>query len=87
MSDYNKILSYLQSGHTITFNEAQELFGTNSLRERIKDLRKLGYNITGEDVKNPNTGRYHRVYKLEVPAPYIQPVVYTENAQKQLQFI
>ena len=83
MTDAQKILTYLKSGHSITFNEAQELFNTNSLRERIKDLRREGYQIKTENVKNEKTGRYHAVYKLlDTPLP----VVFTEQG-KQLVFI
>ena len=81
--DKEKIFEYLKSGHSITFDEAKSLFGTNSLRERIRDLRDEGYHIPGTDVKNENTGRWHRVYRLlDTPLP----VVFTER-KKQLCFI
>jgi hypothetical protein len=63
-TDKVKILNYLQSGNCLTFNDAQRLFGTNSIRERIRDLRQEGVTIITQKVQNPETKRFHAVYKI-----------------------
>jgi hypothetical protein len=65
ISDKTKILKHLMAGNTITFLDAERLFQTISLRERIMQLRREGINIKTEKIRNENTGRYHAVYKIE----------------------
>ena len=60
--DIDKILAYLQQGHSLTFLDAERMFGTISIRERIRDLRHRGWPIKTSKVQNPNTKRFHAVY-------------------------
>jgi len=62
-----KILEHLQQGNKLTLLDALKLFGSISIRERIRDLREAGYMIITEHVKNPITGHYHAVYSLQQP--------------------
>jgi len=64
MTDAEKILEYLQKGNTITMMDAMRVFGTVSLRERIRDIREKGFNIQTKSVTNPQTKRRHAVYYL-----------------------
>lgn len=68
-TDVIKILDYLKQGNSITFNSCQEMFGSNSLRERVRDLRRSGFNIITHKEKNETTGRYHAVYFLANEPP------------------
>jgi ribosomal protein L9 len=67
MTDADKILEHLKQGKTLTFLEAVNLFGTVSVRERLKDLRKQGFEIKTTMVTNPTTKRRHAVYSLQQP--------------------
>lgn len=81
-TDKQKILDYLLQGNSITFNDCQKLFGSNSLRERIKELRQEGIRIKTTKVQNLETKRWHAIYSLEKePTP-----IYVERAG-QLCFI
>jgi hypothetical protein len=62
-----EVLKYLQQGHTLTLLDAVRIFGTVSLRERIRDIREAGYPVKTRNDKNPNTGHYHAVYSLQQP--------------------
>ena len=48
MSHSDRILAYLQSGRTITPNEADDLFACKRLSARILDLKRRGYPIITE---------------------------------------
>lgn len=65
MTDLQEILEYLIQGNTLTLLQTLDLFGSISIRERVKQLRQMGFAITTNSVPNPNTGRFHAVYKLE----------------------
>ena len=65
MPDAERILEYLEQGNSITFNDCQRLFGSNSLRERVRDLRRRGTPILTRKEQNPTTKRYHAVYSLK----------------------
>jgi len=52
MSQEDKILSYLQSGKSLTSWEAIQLFRCTRLSGRIFDLRQKGYNIQSHLVCN-----------------------------------
>lgn len=60
-SQRQKILSWLQEGHTLTPVQALNLFGCNRLAARIYNLRELGYPIDSEIIKvddNTYVARY-----------------------------
>jgi hypothetical protein len=63
--DADKILGYMMQGNSITLLDAIRLFGTVSLRERIRDLKKRGINIATRKEQNLSTKRFHAVYYLE----------------------
>ncbi len=87
-TDKQKILDYLIQGNSITFNDCQRLFGSNSLRERIKELRQEGVSIKTEKFQNPDTKRWHAVYRLETePQIKKQPGRQAFEVKGQLQFI
>jgi len=65
MKDADKILKYLEERKTISLLEAWQLFGTISIRERIRDLRDRGVDIETKMVINPQTKRRHAVYSLK----------------------
>ena len=54
MTQNDRLLSYLQSGHSITPKEADELFGCMRLGARIYDLKQRGYPIISERVDGVN---------------------------------
>ena len=63
-SQCNKIIAYLNKGHTLTALEALRLFGCFRLTSRIFDLKKRGYNISSKRIKT-ESGKYVSEYKLE----------------------
>lgn len=63
MSQYDAILTHLQSGKTLTALEALDRFGCMRLASRITDLKKKGHTIHSETIEHPNGKRYAR-YKL-----------------------
>ena len=50
MSHSDRILEYLQTGRSITPNEADDLFACKRLGVRIYDLKQRGYPIISERV-------------------------------------
>jgi hypothetical protein len=64
-SDKSKILQYLMQGYSLTIFDAQRLFNTISLRERVKEIRQDGVNVVTEKIKNPETGRFHSRYYIK----------------------
>lgn len=54
----------IKYGH-ITVREMSERYNSNSPRDIIYDLRKLGVPITSRDEENPNTKRRFIIYELE----------------------
>jgi hypothetical protein len=56
------ILAYMQSGKSITGLEALKLYGCFRLPARIADLKKKGYNIEVEMIKQ--NGKRFASYKL-----------------------
>ena len=54
MSIRNRILEYMQKGHTLTALECHQRFGTLRLGAYIHILKKEGYTITSETVKGKN---------------------------------
>ncbi len=62
----SKILAHLESGKSITDDEARELYGCKRLAARINDLRKEGHRITTETVTATNGNDCAR-YWMGVP--------------------
>ena len=54
MSQSEHILAYLQSGRSITPDEADEMFACKRLGARIYDLKRRGYPIIAERVDGIN---------------------------------
>lgn len=54
MSIQNKILEYMQKGHTLTALECQQRFGTLRLGAYIHNLKKEGNTITSETERGKN---------------------------------
>ncbi len=81
MSQENDILSYLQSGKSLTPILALNLFGCFRLGARIWNLKKKGYPIKEADVRDGKK-RYARYY-IEKPE---QEPVYREIG-KQLAWV
>ena len=64
-----KILTYMQSGKSITQMEAIKLFGCARLSARIADLRERGYSIRTQRCKKKNAEGHtvnYAEYSLEV---------------------
>ena len=60
MSQEDEILNYLQQGYSITPIQALEKFGCFRLSGRIFSLKKQGYNISSELVKDNNGKRFSK---------------------------
>ena len=54
MTQSEHILAYLQSGRSITPNEADEMFACKRLGARIYDLKQRGYPIIAEREEGVN---------------------------------
>lgn len=54
------ILTWLQSGNSLTALEALDRFGCNRLAARVADLRAAGHPITARQVTLPNGKRVAR---------------------------
>ena len=66
-SQKNAILQYLLTGHSLTTNEAIELFGCTKLPTRISEFREEGYNIAGETREGKTrfgTPTRYKTYKI-----------------------
>ena len=48
MTQNERLLAYLQDGHTITPREADEMWGCTRLGARVYDLKRMGHNIISE---------------------------------------
>ena len=62
------IKEYLESGKTLTNDDAVKLFGCHRLSARIKDLREAGMNITTIMVEGRTrygTSSRYGIYRLE----------------------
>ena len=55
MTHNDLILRYLKSGHTITDDEARDLFNCSRLGARIYELREAGHDIGTRE--EPNVGK------------------------------
>ncbi len=58
-----KILSFLQSGQTITARQAESMFGVRRLSARISELREAGYPVYRNVAKSGKTA-----YRLGTPS-------------------
>lgn len=65
MSQTKEILKHLEAGNSLTPLEALEKFDCFRLGARCYDLRKEGYNIQSEIVKNPWNGKRYAKYFLK----------------------
>ena len=54
MTQNDRLLSWLQSGRSITQREADELWGCTRLGARVYDLKKKGHRIISERVDGVN---------------------------------
>jgi hypothetical protein len=68
MSQKAEILTYLREGHSITTLLALAKFRCNCLAERIRDLRRDGWDITTEKFLTPVTRKKVARYSLTDPA-------------------
>lgn len=64
--EQHKILALilLQKGNSLTRNGFAQLTGSYCLNSRIADLRKLGYEIFTDMVRNQNNSGSHAVYYM-----------------------
>lgn len=63
MTQEERVLEYLKTGHTLTPLEALYIVGTFSLPYHIFSLRKKGFNIT-TNLKQDVNGKRYAKYKL-----------------------
>lgn len=59
-----QILAYMQSGRSITPLEALNRFGCMRLGARIYDLKRAGYVVVSEMVRDKRTGKKYARYSL-----------------------
>lgn len=64
MSQTLGILDHLQRGHSLTPLEAVDLFGCMRLAARVRDLRRAGYPVESEMVKDSGSGKHYARYRL-----------------------
>lgn len=63
-SQKDKILEHMMSGKPITPLEALNLYGSLRLGARIADIRKEGYIVYMEMVKDTKTGKRYAQYSM-----------------------
>ena len=61
----DRLIKWLEKGHTITAYEALEKFGIMRLASRIKDIKDAGYNIKSERVRSSDNKKSWARYSLE----------------------
>lgn len=68
MSQADRILLHLKSGHPLTPLEALEHYGVGRLAARVHELRAMGHNIVAEQVEVQTRGGAAKVarYSLAV---------------------
>ncbi len=71
MSQAKEILTYLESGKSLTSLEAISLFGCDRLASRIDELRQAGYNIVTDTIKKGK--KTYGSYRLVMVPVGIQP--------------
>ena len=54
MTQNERLLAWLQQGHSITPREADDMWGCTRLGARIYDLKQMGHNIVSERVDGVN---------------------------------
>lgn len=69
ISQKQQILEYLQKGNTLTGLQGLTIFGSLSIRNRIGELRKQGYNIQGRTIYNEKTKKHYSEYFLSDEPP------------------
>jgi hypothetical protein len=80
MSQKSDILKYLQDGNTLTGLQGLTLFGSLSIRNRISELRREGYNIQDRIIHDKRTGKHYSEYFLsDEPLPTEQESAVIEN--------
>lgn len=68
MSQYQQVLEHLEKGYSISQLEATQKYGILRLGAIIFNLRKAGYSISTEIVRNKNKNGHttnYAVYRLE----------------------
>lgn len=63
-SQKERILEYLMSGRSLTPIEALNMFGSFRLGARIADIKKRGYIVYTEMVKDSRTGKRYAQYSM-----------------------
>ena len=77
----DKILDYLQAGHSLNAMDALSLFQCFRLASRISDLRRQGHNIQSEFIRVPSGKKVKKYWLAEEPAPDEQSELYATTNQ------